>query len=293
MRGTDPVDTDVLPWDPDVNLHAYDDVESLSNYATPADLDRYRRLLLDKSRPVVECIRERVYRGTPLKVLELCSGSSRLLYALDELGLLAAGYGVEVSASRHRFAEAWKASRGTSRVHNTHAAAGDAAFAVGDLDLVVMVDGALSYLYPCDLELPARLLRQARERLAPGGAVLSEVDVLSTTQREAMRRDGSTRVWVRGDERDAFRYALYESVPVSWERTIVRHTSTYLRRASTEERTKQELYKYYDVAEMDALMRTAGFQASHYGSFAFEPFGPEARALVTLGVRDGGGRGRG
>src|SRR6185436_10387395 len=136
-----------------------------------------------------------------------------------------------------------------------------------DLDLVVMIDGALSYLYPCDPALPARLLRQAREHLAPGGAVLSEVDVLSTTQREAMRRDGSTRTWVRGDGRDAFRYALYESVPVSWERMIVRHTSTYLRRAGTEERTKQELYKYYGVAEMDALMRTAGFQASHHGSF--------------------------
>ena len=284
MRGAD---TDVLAWNPDVNLHAYDDVEALSNYATPSDLDGYRRLLLEKSGPVVDCIRERVHRGKRLKVLELCSGSSRLLYALDEAGLLEVGYGVEVSPSRHRFAELWKTSRGARRVHNTNAAVGDSAFTTDDLDLVVLIDGALSYLYPCDPELPARLLRQAREHLAPGGTVLCELDVPSTTQLDAMRRDGSTRVWVRGDERDAFRYALYESVPVSWERMVVRHTSTYLRRASAEERTKQELYKYYDVAEMDALMRDAGFLASHHGSFALEPFGPESRALVTLGVCEG------
>jgi hypothetical protein len=284
MRGTDGVAAEAVTWNPDVNLHAYEDVEALSNYATAADLDDYRGLLLEKSRPVAECIRDRVYRGTPLKVLELCSGSGRLLYALDAMGILEAGYGVEVSASRHRFAELWKTSRGTTRVHNTHAAVSDDTFPVRGLDLVVMIDGALSYLYPCDPELPARLLRQAREHLAPWGAVLCELDVLSTTAREAMRRDGATRVWVRGDERDAFRYALYETVPVSWERMVVRHTSTYLRRASVEERMKQELYKYYAVAEVNALMSAAGFRACHYGSFALDPFGPDARALVTLGV---------
>jgi hypothetical protein len=274
-----------------VNLHAYEDVEALSNYTTAADLDNYRRLLLEKSRPVAECIRDRVYRGTPLKVLELCSGSSRLLYALDAMGLLDAGYGVEVSASRHGFAELWKTSRGATRVHNTHAAVGDYKFPVRGFDLIVMIDGALSYLYPCDPELPPRLLRQAREHLAPSGAVLCELDVLSTTQLETMRRDGATRVWARGDARDAFRYALYETVPVSWERMVVRNTSTYLPRATVDERTKQELYKYYAVAEMDALMRAAGFRASHYGSFALDPFGPDARALVTLGICDGGSRG--
>jgi hypothetical protein len=274
-----------VTWDQSLNLTAYSEVESSKNYLTPAELASYRRLLLEKSKPATQCVKDTVYRGAKLKVLELCSGSSRLLYALDDMDLLEDGHGVEVSPSRHKFAEEWKSSLGTARVHNVHCSADAYGFRQGELDLVVMIDGALSYLYPCDPELPERILRRAHANLVSGGSLLMEFDVLSPEQRNAMKRDGRSRVWRKGDEKDAFAYALYETEPISWEQMVVQNTSIYLSRATREEKVKRELYKYYSTEELNALLDGIGFTTRHYASFEMEPYTPQARALITLAVK--------
>lgn len=274
-----------LPWDPGVNLGAYVDVEAETNYAGPEELQRYRELLLRKSEPVAECIRSRVYSGSGLNVLELCAGSSRLLYALHARGLLNRGLGVEVSPSRHRFAQKWKADIGADRVSNIQSAANEYRFPDETLDLVILIDGALSYLYPCDPALPERIIQQAHRRLTSGGAVLLEFDVLSQEKVDAMRILGDTRIWYSGDEKDAFRYALYKSEPISWDHMVVQNTSIYLPRNVASEKVKRELYKYYQVPELDRLFAANGFRAEYFGSFSLEPFTQTSKSLVVLARR--------
>jgi len=274
-----------ITWNQNLNLTAYSEVESPSNYSTPEKLENYRRLLLEKSGSAAQCVKDAMYNGSRLKVLEICSGSSRLLYALERMDLLDKGYGVEVSPSRHQFAENWKASLGTTRVHNIQCSADDYHFSHTGFDLVIMIDGALSYLYPCDPELPGRILRRAHQCLARGGKLLLEFDVLSQEQFNAMKRDGYIRVWWKGDEKDAFRYALYQTEPMSWEHLVVQHTSTYLSRTTAGEKVKRELYKYYGVEELNALLNEIGFSAQHYATFALEPYTPQACSLITLAVK--------
>lgn len=268
----------------DINLKAYTDVESISNYPTVEDLEKYRKLLLDKSDPVVKFIRKVIYKGAPLKVLELCSGSSRMLYALEKEGLLEIGYGVEISSSRHEFAQKWKDALSSRRVHNIHCSVEDYTFPDSKIDLVIMIDGALSYIYPCNPELPRNILNQSRKHLTQGGAIILESKVLSNDEINLMKRDGRLRTWNWGDKKDPFKVTLYQTEPLNWEHMVLKNTSIYLSRHTLNEKVKEELYKFYTVDELTKVLDEIGLSVQHYGSFSFESYDSTFKTLVTLAV---------
>lgn len=272
-------------WDPQVNLSAYQTVEAPSNYQSVEELRRYRALLLEKSRPAANCIR-RVSGGTnPLRVLEICSGSGRLLYALNENQILAAGVGVEVSPSRFQFAETWKQELGANHIRNINCAADQYAFDCGEIDVAILIDGALSYLFPNDPTLPEQILSQTVTVLRKGGKVVLEFDVLSPERISSMRREGAFRVWFEGDAKDAFRYALYETRILDWDQMVVENRSTYLHRVTGEERTKREIYKYYSRDELDLTLARLGFESEFFGSFSGDSFGPESSSLIAVATK--------
>jgi SAM-dependent methyltransferase len=274
-----------MSWDRAVNLAAYVEVEADSNYATPEALSNYRQLMLQKSAPPAALIEKLVYQGNKLRILELCSGSSRLLYALDGRGLLAEGYGVEVSPSRHRFAEKWKEALGANRIHNIESDIGAYRITHDNLDVAVMIDGALSYIYPCDPELPLRVLSDVHRSLRVGGKVVLEFDVLSRRQIDAIQREGRVRTWNKGDDKDAFIYALYQTEPVDWKRMVFQNTSIYLPRDSAKEKVKREIYKFYSTEEIAELLDAAGFDAEFFGSFAMEPLAPDSLGLIAVATK--------
>jgi len=274
-----------MSWDSTLNLAAYADVEAESNYATPESLRNYRALLLQKSVPVADFIGRLPRKNRKLHVLELCSGSSRLLYALNERGILAEGYGVEVSQSRHEFAETWKKDLSACNVHNLLCDVGEYHFRHDRLDVAVLIDGALSYLYPCDPKLPTRVLCELQNRLVAGGKIVMEFDLLPKEHVEVMHREGRRRTWNKGDERDAFGYALYQVEPVDWDHMVFQNTSIYLPRTTAPEKVKQEIYKYYSTQELAALLDEVGFDVEYFGSFGAEAYTPQSKALIAVATK--------
>lgn len=272
-------------WDPQINLSAYQMVEAPSNYKSVEELQRYRSLLVEKSQPAANCILRATDGMGSLRVLEICSGSGRLLYTLDEKGILAAAVGVEVSPSRFQFAEAWKQELGAGHVKNVNCAASEYSFDCGEIDVAVLVDGALSYLYPNDVELPERILSQAAAALRSGGKVILEFDVLSPERVSAMEREGAFRVWFEGDEKDAFRYALYETRILDWDQMVVENRSTYLHRTTSEERVKREIYKYYGRDELAKMLTRLGFNPEFFGSFNGDAYGPCSSSLIVVATK--------
>jgi SAM-dependent methyltransferase len=277
---------DAVTWDPTLNLSAYQEVEADSNYATPDAMENYRRMLLQKSAPAALFMKKVAFRQLKLKVLELCSGSSRLLYSMDQLGILSRGYGVEVSESRHRFAQNWKGAIGAENVLNIHRSVQKYGFEHDTLDLVILVDGALSYIYPCDPALPELILRQVHRRVVPGGHIVLELAGLTENQHNALKRDGNFRSWYRGDDKDAFAYALYKTEAVNWPHMVVQNTSIYLPRGGGREKVKREHYKYYGVAELDALFARVDLRPAYYGAFDFTPYTTQSTGLIAVATKE-------
>ncbi len=237
---------------------------------------------LDKARPAAECLVKSVQKDRPLNVLELCSGSGSLLFSLDRLGALGIGFGVEVSPSRHRFAEKWKAAVGTSRIHNILSSVQSYVFPDIELDAVVVIDGALGYLYASDPQLPGAVLKSARERLTSDGIVMIKLDLPTQDKLIALRRDGHWRDWCRSDDRDSGSYALYQIEAVDWDHRVVKNTSIYLSRNGSVERVKREFYKYFAIDELDGLLAIYGFNARYYGNYGFDAFDPNGSAFVGI-----------
>lgn len=275
-----------VAWDKSLNLSAYETVESMANYATDEDLDRYRALLLEKSRPTLDFIATHVGARDPLAVVEFCSGSSRLLYSLERRGLLDRGYGIEVSPSRYGFAESWKRDLNFDRTTNFHRPAGDFVFPHDGIDLVILIDGAMSYIYPSDTGLPERIIENSRENLRPGGALLLESAVMDGETEAFIRRHGCHRTYISGDDRDPFSFALYQTEPVNWPAKVFKNTSSYIDRATGGCTVKEELYKYFGADELTTLLGDRGFSVSHFSSFGGEPFTESSDTLVTLAIKN-------
>ena len=91
-----------------VNLNAYEGVESLSRFSDQ-DFKRYCTVKLASVEKHIHFIKKHViHSGYQGRVLEIGSGNGKLLFRLEQEGLLEKGIGYEVSQSRCLFAEKFK-----------------------------------------------------------------------------------------------------------------------------------------------------------------------------------------
>ena len=91
------------------------------------------------------------------------------MYALEKQGILDRGIGIEISSSRHEFAEKWKVDHNFEKVENLNINVKDCEFEVGSFDLIIMVDSAFNYFYPENHALPDKVLENSWRFLCPGG----------------------------------------------------------------------------------------------------------------------------
>ena len=89
-----------------VNFNAYEGVESLSRFSDE-DFKRYCTDKLASVEKHIHFIKKtcNIHPGYQGRVLEIGSGNGKLLFRLEQEGLLEKGVGYEVSQSRCRFAE--------------------------------------------------------------------------------------------------------------------------------------------------------------------------------------------
>ncbi len=260
-----------------VNRHAYVGIEQVSGYADRESLLEYRRGRLVKYAPVVDFLVAR--SAAPISVVEIGSGSSALLYALAQAGRLHQGLGIELSPSRHEFAELWKQDDGVANVTNLNASFDECAMAAATWDWLVVVDNTFTYLAPEDAGYPAQLLRQAFAALKDDGRVL--LDFINY----ARRVPGTDyRQWARYPDTDPYSFGLYSN---KIEAGVNHCESIFIKRDGSEWH-KREQSQVYPLAELAALLGSCGFVVQE----VFAMFDGEAyvesesdRLLVVAGKR--------
>lgn len=256
-------------WDGKTNVSAYDEVEAMSNYATQSELEAYRRERLNKCKPYVRLFRALGAPTSGLRVVDVGSGSSAFLYALERAGMLQSGLAIERSATRHEFAERWREDEGFRRVTNVQANFAGVELESAAYDRISVIDETYLYLRPQDDAYPAMLFAAARRALAPGGTLVMDFRNDAPVVAE-MAPDG-LEFTVDLPETNAFASASYRQLP-SVDRRLLRNESTYLARDGTT-REKVEITEVCDVPALAASLSDGGFAAvTVYGDLARAPF---------------------
>ena len=267
-------------WDGRANLSAYAEVEAMANYPTQAELEAYREERLGKYEPYVRLFRR---LGTPpqgLRVADVGAGSSAFLYALERAGLLRDGLGIELSATRHEFAERWRAEGEFRHVTNLCANFADVSLQEEAFDRVSVLDETYLYLAPQDAAYPTLLLGAAHRALVPGGLLV--LDFRNDEPLVATMTPEGRSFRVDLPETNAFAFASYRQLPSANKRWL-RNESTYVARDGGT-REKVEITEVCDVLALAATMSASGFEpVSVHGDLELGPFdsGKSPRAVIV------------
>ena len=229
------------------NLTAYQHTEDMENYPTPEILKEYREHLLKKSEGQRDFIRSLF--PEKIKVLEVCSGNSRLLYSLSLTGCLGLGVGVEVSRSRYNFAELWRKDIDITNVFNL---CGDIMrFGTTDtFDLVLIMSNAFMYFDPIDETYPEKLLRKFHSWLKDDGKLIMEV-------RDYREEIKIKEIYKQLPESDPF-HRLHTRYMYHSETKCLELDNTFTRRDGIKCKTN-EMLRVYDIDEIKMLLRKCGF----------------------------------
>lgn len=194
--------------------------------------------------------------------------------------LLREGLGVELSQSRHEFAERWKRHDGYGAVENANANFTDVEFGRAKWDWMVVIDNTFTYLHAEDAEYPNRLLEKACEGMRPGGHVL--LDFINYAGGAA---GVDQRTWAAYAPTDPFVYGLYSMQIADGVKLT---ESIFIKRDGSEAR-KIEKSKVYSLTQITSLLKSHGFAMEQVcASFGEDHYveSESERLVVVAGKHD-------
>lgn len=259
------------------NIQAYATAESIDSFASSEEIQTYRNTRLVRYQPVVNFISKRSdSKPGELKVVEIGSGSSALLYAMADKNMLKHGCGIELSRSRFNFAELWKADGGYHSVENINQSVADVDLQRSTFDWFIVIDNTFTYLHPVNEAYPKQLLQRAFEALRSGGRIL--LDFFNYTKRVPGME---IQQWNAFPKSDPFSYGLYSH---RIENGINTSKTIFIKRDTAEEQIKVELCKVYSLKEITALLESCGFSVQEvFSTFSEAPFvESESERLVVV-----------
>jgi SAM-dependent methyltransferase len=263
------------------NLHAYKGVEDLSTFSSSEAIERYRSERKQAASKIVSFVKKTLRVDKPIKVLDIGSGSSCFLYALEDAGILSYGGGVEISTTRHQFAEHWKQDKKYQAVENFNKDLRAVSFGSNKFDLCTILDSTFTYFYPVDSHFPQQALEKSYEVLKKGGRLVLEMSSFVDVKRLCQEL-GAFYKWEELPETNKFKYSFYK-VTHSSDKDIVCTDSRYIYRDKLDEFSKVEYSKVYSKGELQEMVLKVGFEdINFYASYDAEVFQPERSNRIVL-----------
>ncbi len=191
----------------------YKNVEAAENFTTPRSRAAYQKLLMDRVHKKEILFFKKIFPKGLGQTLEVGSGNSRILYALEKEGLLISGLGIEISPSRVAFANAWKKDLRSTKITTI----------VGDIlttpvphmfDTILCLTSIFPFFDMLQKNGLATFLKKAHHMLKPGGTLILE----SVTFRDEIAccntYNGSVNLWAEFKKDDPFQFNL---VAYTWD----------------------------------------------------------------------------
>ncbi len=264
-----------------INLVTYDDFERLDGFA--GGMENYRRSKLKSAEGHVSFIKK-LFPKKKITVLELGSGNSKTLFALEKAGVLGKGYGLEVSKSRYKFAELWKKEGGFECVENKNVdvlAANLHEFK--SIDLYFCVDLAFQFFEPIKKGSAKRILQDVYKQLEPGGKIILELDGCERIL--GRMRDGGVKLWEEFERPDPWQYSLWnctfdsKNKCMQWRKVFIKRNEF----GRSENKAVLRIYKKDDVKK---LLKEVGFsKVDLYEDWKGRRFRDDKGEYIVVGIK--------
>ena len=190
-----------------------------------------------------------------LRALEIGSGNSKFLYALELENMLTEGYGFEISKSRINFADEWKKDLGINNVYNIEENILQTKFdRLPFFDLVYCVDLAFQFLDPVEPGSDLRILKSIYQSLNRGGKVILELDCHQRLVDKM--EDGKIKTWQEFDDSDPWQYLLWDCELKNDHLALMK---TFIKRDLSETSKSKVVLKNYQRSDILHLLFLSGF----------------------------------
>ncbi len=259
----------------EINLSSYNNVESFSNFIDNDQVKKYREHKLKEALRAVGFIKKVLSENAlknGIRVLEIGSGNSKLLFQLSLQKLLKQGYGIEVSKSRYEFAEKWKKDLKIINVENINADILDTNLEqFAEIDLLVCIDTALQFLEPIRKNSVNELFSRLSKILSNNGCIVLELWSMNNILKNIYANNGLYKTWTKFGDSDPFSYAI-ESIELDDENYIVwnKHFISTHGKTNDNRYVMTNILKPYSVKEIAKMLGDAGFSnVQIYKNFEF------------------------
>jgi SAM-dependent methyltransferase len=191
----------------------YKNVEASKNYKTPADRERYIRSM-EKRTDAEDMLFLRKHLPPRLnRVLEVGSGSGRILHALLTEGRAQSAVGVEISPSRVQFGKDWAKKK---KISNVEHIAGDILTLTpkGSFDAVLCMTTIFPFFDMLEKDGLRKVLKKIYALLNPGGTLVLESSTFTDLIKQCKDNKGSVKIWEEYRAGDPFQFHLMH---YSWD----------------------------------------------------------------------------
>lgn len=251
------------------NLYSYEGVERTQLAMDPESLNAYLEDKLRSAESDAEFIQEYcLTERRPYNICEIGCGNRKLLYRLEQLGLLEQGIGFETAQSRVALAEKFGELLGSRAVRienkNFLEVKPDRHY-----DLICLVDIVFQFLGPLYDEEQDQALQWIWDALEPGGSALFELEDYGYLIKKIRASSAKvSRKWEEFPVADPFQYGLYQSALDPDGNSI--YEKIFLRRVGGGQERFRNIIRSYTRQEFVKLLEDRGFEACVYGYYNSE-----------------------
>ena len=244
--------------DKHVNLVTYDGFEDLNNFRFK-DLEEYRKNKINSAQNQIWFIKKQ-FPNKMISMLELGSGNSRTLYAMENAGILKKGYGIELSESRHKFAELWKKEGNFKKVENFQGDVTKINFEKllsNSYDLCFCVDVAFQFFEPINKEAPLNVLKNVYNQLNDGGKIILELSEFKNIISRC--KGGKIKLWEEFSPPDPWRFSL-STFNYNKENKFLDCRNIFIKREGFGFFETSMTFRLYEPEEISAILKEIGFK---------------------------------
>lgn len=264
------------------NISAYQNVENISSFDKKNFEDYCDSKLRECDKHVAfikkQCIGEN-YTG---KILEIGSGNGKLLYRLEQEGLVEQAIGYEFSASRAEFAKHFSTYVGSKKVTTVCADFVEENIEEDKYDIVIGVDIVPQLIAPLSDNTESVLFEKCKNILKPTGTVIFELLNFEKIMKMIELNAGELRLWKEFEQYDPWQYGLdflsLDEKNIIWEKLFIN------RDRNIPDSGFKNILRQYTPSDIEIKLERAGFSGNQIHFFdCWEEAGdiPDNEYIVT------------